>query len=150
MGLAAAAVVLLTLSMALGCGRAGRPPAPGEKGNEAKASAPQKTPGLPEEAPVTVEFLGLSADKEHARYRLHVNTARPVAQVDVGLVYTDADGKEQRATYVWQNVVESKRQLIEKGKAYQDEAYVGRGATGVVCRVLHVVYKDGAPETLLK
>ncbi len=139
-GRAAAAVVLSSLLMPLGCGG---------KGSEVKASAQKQSPGrttpvlpvLPEEVPVTVEFLGLAADKEHARYRIHVVTGKPVMQVDVGLTYNGADGKEQRATVVW-NVDQSSRQPIEKGKTHEDEAYVGRGATGVVCKVLHVVYKD--------
>jgi hypothetical protein len=126
--------------MPLGCGG---------KGSEVKAPAQKQSPGkttpvlpvLPEEVPVTVEFLGLAADKEHARYRIHVVTGKPVMQVDVGLAYNGADGKEQRATVVW-NVDQSSRQPIEKGKTHEDEAYVGRGATGVVCKVLHVVYKD--------
>ena len=137
----AAAVVLSSLLMPLGCGG---------KGRDVKAPAQKKSPGrttpalpaLPEQVPVTIEFLGLAADKEHVRYRIHVVTEKPVEQVDVGLTYNDAGGKEQRATVVWQNVVQSKRQPIEKGKTYEDEAYVGRGATGVVCKVLHVVYKD--------
>jgi hypothetical protein len=127
--------------MPLGCGG---------KGSEVKASAQKKSPGrttpalpaLPEEVPVTVECLGLAADKEHVRYRIHVVTDKPVMQADVGLTYNGADGKEQRQTVVWQNVVQSKRPPIEKGKAFEDETYVGRGATGIVCKVLHVVYKD--------
>jgi hypothetical protein len=153
---AAAAAVLSSLLIPLGCGGpgAGRDASTADgKRSDAKALARKKSPAkttpalpeLPEETPVTVEFLGLSADKEHVRYRIHVETDRPVEQVDVGLVYTGGDGKQQRATFVWQNVVQSKRQPIEKGKAYEDEAYVGRGATGVACKVLHVVYKDTTP-----
>ena len=139
-GRTAAAVVLSSLLMPLGCGG---------KGSDVKAPALKKSPGrttpalpaLPEQVPVTIEFLGLSADKEHVRYRIHVVTDKPVLQVDVGLTYNGADGKEQRATVVW-NVDQSSRQPIEKGKTHEDETYVGRGATGMVCKVLHVVYKD--------
>lgn len=140
-GRAAVAVVMSSLLMPFGCGG---------KGSEVKAPAQKRSPGrttpalppLSEEVPVTVELLGLAADKEHIRYRIHLATDKPVTQVDVGLTYNGSDGREQRATAVWHNVERSSRQPIEKGKTYEDEAYVGRGATGVVCKVLHVVYKD--------
>jgi hypothetical protein len=139
-GNAAAAVVLSSFLMPLGCGG---------KRSEVKVPAQKRSPGrttpalppLSEEVPVTAEFLGLSADKEHVRYRIHVVTDKPIRQVDVGLTYNGADGKEQRATVVW-NVDQSSRQPVEKGKTHEDVAYVGRGATGVVCKVLHVVYRD--------
>ena len=145
-GLAAAAVVLSMILSPLGCGRekvGGEAGGAGAKGSAAKAPAHKITP-LPwraEEAPVTVEFLGLTADKESARYRIHVTSDKPVTQVDVGFTYIGADGKEQRGTVVW-NAVDSKLQPIEKRKDYEDKIPVGRGATSVTFKALHVVFND--------
>ena len=150
-GLAAAAVVLSMILSPLGCGKekaggeAGGAGAKGSaaKGSAAKAPAHKITP-LPwraEEAPVTVEFLGLTADKESARYRIHVISDKPVTQVDVGFTYIGADGKEQRGTVVW-NAVDSKRQPIEKREDHEDQIRVGRGATNVTFKALHVVFND--------
>ena len=136
-GIAVAAIVLSALVAPLGCDR-GKPAGTTTPG-KASLTPP---PGLPEQPPVTVECLGLGSDKESLRYRVRVSTDRPVEQADVGLVYIGVDGKEERATAVWQNVVDAKRQPIERGKSYEAETRVGRGATGFRCRVLHVVFKD--------
>ena len=103
------------------------------------AAAPSGKSG---EAPVTVEFLGLAADKESVRYRIHVNTDKPLEQVDLGLTYTGTDGKRHTETLIWQNIVKSRRQPIEKGKVYEDERYLAPGPTAVDCKLLRVVYKD--------
>ena len=130
----------------VGCGRekpGGEPRGAGGKGSAAKTPAHKITP-LPwraEEAPVTVEFLGLTADKESARYRIHLLTDKPVTQVDVGYTYSGADGKEQRGTVVW-NVADSERQPVEKGKDHEDQIPIGRGATNITFKPLHVVFKD--------
>lgn len=153
-GLAVAAMVAAFLTP-LVCGKAEAAnwlPSADGKGSEAKASPQKKTPGNPApapsgrpgEAPVTVEFLGLSSDKEHVRYRIRVNTDKPLEQVDVGLTYTGTNGKRQTETVIWQNIVKSKRQPIGKGNAYEDESYLAPGASGVDCKLLRVVYKDMA------
>ena len=132
----AAAVAVAALLMPLDCeGRASsREPAPPKP-----TAAPSGKSG---EAPVTVEFLGVAPDKESVRYRIHVNTDKPLEQVDVGFTYTGADGKRQTETLIWQNIVKSRRQPIEKGRAYEDERYLAPGATRVDCKLLRVVYKD--------
>ena len=140
--LAAAAAVVSLLLAPIGCG-GGKAGAAVEKGSAAKTPAHKITP-LPwrvEEAPVTVEFAGLTPDKESARYRIHVSGDKPVTQVDVGFAYTGADGKEQRGTVVW-NVADSKLQTVEQGKDHEDQLPVGRGATNITFKPLHVVFKD--------
>src|SRR5712692_1427799 len=144
-GLGVAAVVVAALLTSLRSVKADpgkEPPSADEKRSEAKAPPQKKTPSRTGEAPVTVEFLGLDTDKEYVRYSIHVNTDKPLEQVDLGFSYTGADGKRQTETLIWQNIVKSKQQPIEKGKTYEDERYLGPGATRVDCKLLRVVYKD--------
>ena len=140
----AAVVVVAALLASLGWGKAearNQPPIADGKPSEAKPATPAPA-GRSGEAPVTFEFLGLSADKEYVRYRIRVNTDKLLEQVDVRLSYTGADKKRQTETLIWQNIVKSRQQPIEKGKAYEAEGYLGPGATAVDCRLARVVYKD--------
>ncbi len=146
-GLAAAAAVASLFLAPLGCGG-------GKGGVHTREEGVKATPALTpahkitpppwraEDTPVTVEFLGLTADGESARYRIHVITDKPIEQVDVGIVYTGAAGGQQRATVVWQNAVNGKSQPIEKGKDYEGEFRLGKGATNVTMKALHVAFKD--------
>src|SRR5215471_17598821 len=111
--------VLAVLALAPPAGAAGAKPA--------AAAALKADAG----APVAVELLGVAADKEHVRYRIHVNTAKPIEQVDLSVSYRSAGGAKQTETIVWQNIVHSKRQPIDQGKAYEDDSYLGPDLQGV-------------------
>ena len=105
-------------------------------------SSAAATADQPASAPVAVEYLGLSADSEQVRYRIRVDTDKPLEQVDVELSYTGSDGKRQSETLVWQNIVKSRKKPIETNHAYEAESYLGPGATGVNCKLARVVYRD--------
>lgn len=94
------------------------------------------------QAPVEFIYLGLTADKEHVRYRVKITTDKPVEQVDIGLRYVDKGGKVVEERVIWQNIVRSKRQPIVKGETYDAESYVPPEATRVECKLLRVVFKD--------
>ena len=93
-------------------------------------------------APVTVEFLGLNAARDHVRYRIHVQTDKAIEQVDLALTYRDGKGSPYAETVVWQNIVKSRRQPIEKGKTYEDDSYVAPEASAVGVKLQRVVYTD--------
>ncbi len=151
--LAIAGVVLLA-----GCAtkqensNAGNSSAPGNQpaaGNAEKATqgsstsatnAGAKTDGTP------VEFtcLGLSPDKTHFSYRVKVNTDKPISQVDVEVKTVDQKGKASTETFLWQNIVKSHQQPIEKGKTYNVDESVEEGTTKVECKMKRVVFEDGA------
>ena len=95
------------------------------------------------DAPVSVEYLGLTADGERFRYRVHVNTAKTISQVDVSVAYADAAGRRQTQTVIWQNIVHSKRQPIENGKSYEDDSYLGPNTKNVSVALRRIVYADG-------
>lgn len=94
--------------------------------------------------PVEFTCLGLSADKTHFSYRVKVNTDKPISQVDIEVKSVDAKGKSSTETFLWQNIVKSHQQPIEKGKTYDvDENAVAEGTTKVECKMKRVVFVDG-------
>lgn len=133
-----------------------------EKSDNATASAPasqaapgnaeKATPGSPTSAtnssaktdgnPVEFTCLGLSADKTHFSYRVKVNTDKPISQVDIELRSVADKGKSSTDTVIWQNIVKSTQQPIEKGKTYDADASVEEGTTRVECKLKRVVFAD--------
>ncbi|HEX8843316.1 MAG TPA: hypothetical protein VF791_01540 [Pyrinomonadaceae bacterium] len=96
------------------------------------------------ERPIEFTYLGITSDKEHIRYRIKVNTAKPISQVDLGIKFTDASGKVlDDTTFAWQNIVKSKQQPIEQGKTYDVEDYLPEGATKAEVVLKRVIFKDG-------
>ncbi len=96
------------------------------------------------ERSVDFTFLGITPDKQNIHYKIKVNTAKPISQVDLATKYMDASGKVlEETTIVWQNIVHSKRQPIERGKTYEDDNYLPEGATRVECVLKRVVFEDG-------
>ena len=90
-------------------------------------------------------FLGMDTQKQVIRYRIKVDTDKPVAQVDIGTKFVGADGKVvMDTTLAWRNIVKSQRQPIEKGKTYEDDSYLFPNTARVECKVLRVIYKDGS------
>ena len=94
--------------------------------------------------PVEFTCLGLSADKTHFSYRVKVNTDKPISQVDIEVKSVDNKGKSSTETFLWQNIIRSTQQPIEKGKTYDvDENAVEEGATKIECKMKRVVFVDG-------
>src|SRR5712692_1810161 len=151
--LAIAGVVLLA-----GCAtkqensNAGNSSAPGNQpaaGNAEKATPGSSTPvtnggAKTDGNPVEFTCLGLSPDKTHFSYRVKVNTDKPISQVDVEVKTVDQKGKASTETFLWQNIVKSHQQPIEKGKTYNVDESVEEGTTKVECKMKRVVFEDGA------
>jgi hypothetical protein len=96
-------------------------------------------------APVEFTYVGITPDKESFSYKIRVNTAKPIGQVDIGAKYYDDKGKViGDSTIAWQNVVKSTRQPIEPGRAYEATAYLEPGSTKVEANLKRVVFKDGS------
>ena len=93
--------------------------------------------------PVEFTCLGLSADKTHFSYRVKVNTDKPISQIDIEVKSVDNKGKSSTDTFLWQNIVKSTQQPIEKGKTYDvDENAVAEGTAKVECKMKRVVFVD--------
>lgn len=93
-----------------------------------------------------VEFIygGITPDKTSISYKIKVNTDKAIDEVHLALKETDAGGKVvEQTTIVWQNIVHSTRQPIEKGKTYEDQTALDPGATKAECSLKEVVFKDG-------
>lgn len=96
-------------------------------------------------APVEFTYVGITPDKEEFAYKIKVNTAKPISQVDIAAKYYDDKGKVVGdSTIAWQNVVKSTRQPIEQGKAYDATGYLEPGSTKVEAGLKRVVFKDGS------
>ena len=77
-------------------------------------------------------------------FNIKINADKPITQVDIGIKFLDAGGKVvDQTTYVWQNIVKSQRQPIEKGKTYEDNSPLLSGATKAEAKLLRVHFKDG-------
>jgi hypothetical protein len=114
--------------------------APAAPANETASTASTSAAG----SPVDFTFLGIAADKQHIAYKIKVNTDKPITQVDLALKETDDTGKVlMDTTLLWQNIVHSTRQPIEKGKTYDVEDYLYPGTTKTECRLKRVVFQDG-------
>src|SRR5689334_17056862 len=67
------------------------------------------------ERPVEFTYLGMAPDKGQVHYKIKVLTEKKISQVDLGVKYWDASGKVlDDTTFIWQNIVKSTRQPIEK------------------------------------
>jgi hypothetical protein len=95
------------------------------------------------DAPVEYTFLGMDLKNSVVRYRIKVDTQRPIEEVDIATKFIGANGKVDATTIVWQNIVGSKRQPIVSGKSYEDTSYLSPGTVRVETRLLRVVYSDG-------
>lgn len=94
--------------------------------------------------PVEFTYLGVAPDKESISYKIKVNAAEPISQVDIGVKYMDDGGKVlDETTLAWQNVVKSTRQPIEKGKTYEAKDDLPEGATKAECVLKRVIFADG-------
>ena len=118
-------------------------PGNGEKPAQASATPATKGDEKTDGRPVEFTWLGIAADKEHVAYKIKVNTGKPISQVDIELKYTDDKGKVETETTIWQNIVKSTRQPIEKGKTYEDQSYLSPGSTKAECKLKRVVFEDG-------
>ncbi|HKQ99571.1 MAG TPA: hypothetical protein VJT09_02795 [Pyrinomonadaceae bacterium] len=105
------------------------------------ASSPATTGG---ERPVEFTYLGPSSDKESLAFKIKVNTAKPISQVDIGVKYMAAGGSVlEETTYAWQNIVKSARKPIGKGQTYEGNIYLSEGATKAECVLKRVIFEDG-------
>lgn len=96
-------------------------------------------------APVQFTYVGIASDKESFSYKIKVNTAKPISQVDIAARCYDDKGKPiGDSTIAWQNVVKSTRQPIEEGKTYEATGYLEPGSSKVEAGLKRVVFKDGS------
>jgi hypothetical protein len=96
------------------------------------------------ERPIEFTYLGITPDKQHIHYKIKVLTAKPISQVDLGIKYTDDDGKVlEDTTLIWQNIIKSKREPIEQEKTYDVEDYMTPGTTHAEVILKRVVFEDG-------
>lgn len=104
-------------------------------------ASPVEKGGAP---PVEFSSPGVAADKQSASYKIKVNTAEPISQVDIGVRYMDDAGKVlDETTLAWQNVVKSARQPIEKGKTYEVKDELPEGATKAEYTLKRVIFQNG-------
>jgi len=105
------------------------------------AVTPATTSG---ERPVEFTYLGVTPDKGSIAYKIKVNSAKPVSQVDLDMKYTDESGRVvDQTTYAWQNVVKSKRNPIERGQTYEVKDELPEGATRAEVTLKRVHFQDG-------
>ena len=110
------------------------------KAQSSQSTAAESTSGAP------VEFIygGITPDKTSISYKIKVNTDKPIDEVDLALKETNAGGKVvEQTTIVWQNIVHSTQQLIEKGKTYEDQTALDPAAVRAECSLKEVIFKDG-------
>lgn len=104
-------------------------------------ASPAQKGGTP---PVEFTYLGVSADKQSATYKIKVDAAEPISQVDIGVRYMDDAGKVlDETTLAWQNIVKSTRQPIEKGKTYEVKDELPEGATRAEYTLKRVIFQNG-------
>src|SRR5712692_5658479 len=93
--------------------------------------------------PVEFTYLGITPDKQNISYKIKVNTDKPISQVDLAVKEMDDSGKVlMDTTMLWQNIVKSVRQPIEKGKTYDVQDYLYPGSTKAECKLKRVVFED--------
>jgi hypothetical protein len=97
------------------------------------------------ERPVEVTYTGVTPDKESITYKVKVNTAKKVTQVDLNIKYTDESGRVvDENTYAWQNIVKSVRKPIERGQTYEATDPMPDGAARAEVTLKRVIFEDGA------
>jgi hypothetical protein len=115
--------------------------------NTAATPLPTATPtpaATSGERPVEVTYTGVTPDKESIGYKVKVNTAKKVTQVDLDIKYMDDAGRVvDENTYAWQNIVKSVRKPIEKGQTYEATDPVPDGATRAEVTLKRVIFEDG-------
>jgi hypothetical protein len=95
------------------------------------------------EAPVEFIYGGVTPDKASISYKIKVNTDKPIEEVHLALKETDASGKVlTETTLIWQNIVHSTQQPIEKGKTYEQHWELLPGAVKAECSLKEVIFKD--------
>jgi hypothetical protein len=93
---------------------------------------------------INFAFCLLPPDKKNISYKIRINTDKPISQVDLAVKETDDSGKVlMDTTMLWQNIVHSTQQPIEKGKTYDVQDYLYPGATKAECKLKRVVFQDG-------
>ena len=96
------------------------------------------------ERPVEFTYLGVTPDKESIAYKIKVNSAKPISQVDLNMKYLDdKGGVVDESTYAWQNIVKSTRKPIEKGQTYEVQDSLPEGATRAEVTLKRVIFEDG-------
>lgn len=96
------------------------------------------------ETPIEFTYLGLTPGAPRLRYKIKVLTGKPISQVDLGVRYMDRSGNVlDDTTLLWQNIVRSKREPIEKGKTYDVEDFAPDGTTKADVVLKRVVFTDG-------
>lgn len=96
------------------------------------------------ERPIEFAYLGVTPSKDAIAYKIKVNTAKPISQVDLDVKYMDDGGKViDETTYAWQNIVKSVRKPIERGKTYDVEDNLPEGATKAEVTLKRVIFEDG-------
>ena len=127
---------------------------PSESSNTGSNASTQSTPSKAENsqttsestsgAPVEFTWLGITPDKQNISYKIKVNTDKPISQVDLAVKETDDSGKVlMDTTMLWQNIVKSVQQPIEKGKTYDVQDYLYPGSSKAECKLKRVVFQDG-------
>jgi hypothetical protein len=96
-------------------------------------------------APVEFTYMGLTPDKENISYKIRVNTAKEISQVDIAVRYLDAQGQVvTETTLAWQNIIKSRKQPIEQGRTYEVEDYLEPGSLKAECQLKRVFFTDGS------
>jgi hypothetical protein len=107
----------------------------------AATNSPATTGG---ERPVEFTYLGVTPDKESIAYKIKVNSAKPISQVDLNMKYLDdKGGVVDESTYAWQNIVKSARKPIERGQTYEVKDPLPDGATRAEVTLKRVIFEDG-------
>ena len=115
-------------------------PSPSLKVESSQSTTSQPTNG----APVEFVYGGITPDKTDITYQIKVNTDKPIDEVHLALKETNAGGKTvEQTTVVWQNIVRSTQQPIEKGKTYEAQTPLDPGAVKAECTLKEVIFKDG-------
>ena len=114
-----------------------------QKAASSSVAAPQSTNG----APVELVHSEMTPDKTNVSYSIKVNTDKPIDEVHLALKATDAKGKVETNTIVWQNIVGSTRKPIESGKTYQDQTALDSGVSKAEVSLKEVIFKDGSSWT---
>ena len=119
-------------------------------GNAAKPGPGAATPATKGEEttdgrPIEFTYLGITSDKQNISYRIKVNTEKRISQVDLAVKEMDDSGKVlMDTTTLWQNIVKSVRQPIEKGKTYDVQDYLYPGATKADVKLKRIVFEDSS------
>ncbi|HKQ53574.1 MAG TPA: hypothetical protein VJT74_14455, partial [Pyrinomonadaceae bacterium] len=96
------------------------------------------------ERPVEFTYLGVTKDKGSIAYKIKVNSAKPISQVDLDMKYMDESGRVvDQSTFAWQNIVKSKRNAIERGRTYEVTDPLPEGATRAEVTLKRVIFEDG-------